>query len=163
MRSAARLAATRRPSHRYATRGRPLGARRYRYSARDDEDVLYLFFPETAEAREAGLASLQRLNTRLSESHASVSAQAGQAQLAAVTSFGTGVWDRLPELGMPVLVANGAHDVMINAFASCAMSQRLPNAKVVFFSDAGHGFLFQHHATFAREVLEFLDDRGKRS
>jgi pimeloyl-ACP methyl ester carboxylesterase len=124
----------------------------------DDEDVLYLFFPETADARAAGIASLRRLETRLAESQSAVSAQAGDAQLAAVTAFGTGVWDRLPDLEMPVLVANGAHDVMINSFASYAMSQRLPNAKVVLYSDAGHGFLFQHYAAFANEVLDFLDE-----
>ena len=124
----------------------------------DDEDVLYLFFPETYQARQAGIASLRRLDSRLTDSNATVSAQAGQAMLAAVTAFGTGVWERLPELEMPVLVANGAHDVMISAFASYAMSQRLPNAKVVLYSDAGHGFLFQHHDSFAREVLAFLAD-----
>jgi len=97
----------------------------------DDEDVLYLFFPETDEGRQAGLASLRRLDTRLSESHADVAPEAVDAQRAAISSFGTGVWDRLPELTLPVLVANGAHDVMIHAFASYAMSQRLPNAKVI--------------------------------
>jgi len=55
-----------------------------------------------------------------------------------------------------VLVANGAHDVMIHAFASYAMSQRLPNAKVILYSDAGHAFLFQHAEDFGHEVLSFL-------
>jgi pimeloyl-ACP methyl ester carboxylesterase len=47
---------------------------------------------------------------------------------------------------------------MVDAYASYAMSQRLPHAKVVLYSDAGHGFLFQHAADFGREVLEFLAD-----
>jgi pimeloyl-ACP methyl ester carboxylesterase len=62
----------------------------------------------------------------------------------------------VPELSLPVLVANGAHDVMVHAYASYAMSQRLPNAKIVLYSDAGHGFLFQHPVEFGREVLRFL-------
>ena len=66
------------------------------------------------------------------------------------------MWDRLGELTLPVLVANGAHDVMIHAFASYAMSQRLPNAKVIRYSDAGHAFLFQHPDDFGHEVLNFL-------
>ena len=66
------------------------------------------------------------------------------------------MWDRVAELELPVLVANGAHDVLIHAYASYAMSQRLPNAKIVLYSDAGHGFLFQHHEDFARETAEFL-------
>jgi hypothetical protein len=41
--------------------------------------------------------------------------------------------------------ANGAHDVMIHAFRSYyATYQRLPNAKVILYSNAGHDFLFQH-------------------
>jgi hypothetical protein len=89
-----------------------------------DEDFLYLFFPETDTARQAGLASLRRLNTRLTASHAEVSPKAVQAQLAAIRSFGTGMWDRLGELTLPVLIANGPHDVMIDSYASYAMSQR---------------------------------------
>src|SRR5207245_2266323 len=106
------------------------------------------------EGRQAGLASLRRLDTRLSESHAGVVREAVAAQRAAISSFGTGVWDRLGELRLPVLVANGAHDVMIDAraFASYAMSQRLPHAKVILYSDAGHAFLFQHADDFGHEV-----------
>ncbi len=122
----------------------------------DDEDFLYLFFPETDKARQAGLASLRRLDTRLADSHAAVAPEAVNAQRAASSSFGTGVWERLGELTLPVLVANGAHDVMISAFASYAMSQRLPNAKVILYSDAGHAFLFQHAEEFGHEVLRFL-------
>ena len=33
---------------------------------------------------------------------------------------------------------------MIHAFRSYAVSQLLPNAKVILYSNAGHGFLFQH-------------------
>ena len=82
--------------------------------------------------------------------------EASEAQATAIGSYGTGVWDRLGELTQPVLVANGAHDVMVPAFASYAMSQRLPNAKVILYSDAGHGFLFQHADEFGHEVLRFL-------
>ncbi len=64
--------------------------------------------------------------------------------------------DVLGELTLPVLVANGAHDVLIHAYASYAMSQRLPNAKVILYSDAGRAFLFQHAGDFGHEVLNFL-------
>ncbi|GAA2898072.1 alpha/beta hydrolase [Streptosporangium fragile] len=121
----------------------------------DDEDFLYLFFPETPQARAAGIASLRRLDHRLKTSGANVAPATVVAQVAVNRSF-KGFYDRLGELTMPVLVANGAHDVMIHAYASYAMSQRLPNAKVVLYSDAGHGFLFQHAADFADEVDRFL-------
>ena len=92
----------------------------------------------------------------LGVSHAEVSPKAVQAQLAAIRSFGTGVWDRLGELSLPVLVANGSQDVMISALASYAMSQRLPHAKVILYSDVGHAFLFQYAQEFGHEVLRFL-------
>ena len=65
-------------------------------------------------------------------------------------------WDRLDELVLPVLVANGAHDVLIHAFGTYAMARRLPQAKIILYSDAGHGFLFQHADDFSDEVLRFL-------
>jgi pimeloyl-ACP methyl ester carboxylesterase len=120
----------------------------------DDNDMLYLFYPETEQARTDGIASLRRT---AQQSSAVVSPEAFAAQIAAVTSFGTGVWDRLEQLTMPVLVANGAHDMMINSYASYAMSQRPPNARVILYSDAGHAFLFQHPDRFAHDVLAFLD------
>ena len=47
---------------------------------------------------------------------------------------------------------------MIDAFASYAAVQVLPNAKLVLYSDAGHAFLFQHLKEFATEVKVFLRD-----
>ena len=132
-----------------------VGQTAYKSASLGDEDYLYLFFPETDAARAAGLASLRRLDYRLNRSHAEVSPGQMTAQIAATRAF-KGLWDRVPDLTLPVLVANGAHDVMIHAYASYAMSQRLPDGKVVLYSDAGHGFLFHHHQDYAREVLQFL-------
>ncbi len=56
----------------------------------------------------------------------------------------------------PVLVANGRNDIMVSTYASYAMAQTLPNARLVIYPDAGHGFLFQYPQDFADEVLRFL-------
>ncbi|MEU0497472.1 alpha/beta hydrolase [Mycobacterium sp. NPDC006124] len=125
------------------------------HAVNDDEDYLHLFFPETERARAAGLASLRRLDVRLATSGAAVQDETYRGQLTAVATF-AGYYDRLGELTLPVLVANGARDVMINSYATYAMSQKLPDAKVVLYSDAGHGFLFQHVEDFAHEVDRFL-------
>ena len=125
------------------------------HAVNDDEDYLHLFFPETERARAAGLASLRRLDVRLATSGAAVQDETYRGQLTAVATF-AGYYDRLGELTLPVLVANGAHDVMINSYATYAMSQKLPDAKVILYSDAGHGFLFQHIEDFAHEVDRFL-------
>jgi hypothetical protein len=84
-----------------------------------DEDFLF-FFPETDEGRQAGLSSLRRLDMCLDASHAVVASEAITAQSAVFSSFGIGVWDRLGELKLPVLVANGAQVDMISAFVSTA-------------------------------------------
>ncbi|MCX2714570.1 alpha/beta fold hydrolase [Mycolicibacterium sp. J2] len=126
-----------------------------RHAVNDDEDYLYLFFPESDQGRAAGLESLRRLDVRLGRSQAAVQDATYHAQLGAIATFG-GYYDRLSELKLPVLVANGAHDVMINSYASYVMSKQLPDAKVVLYSDAGHGFLFQHIDDFAHEVNRFL-------
>ncbi|BBH68625.1 alpha/beta hydrolase [Actinoplanes sp. OR16] len=123
------------------------------HAVNGDEDFLYLFFGESERARAAGLASLRRLETRLTD--AAVSPATYRAQLTAIATF-AGYWHRQDELTLPVLVANGAHDVMIDSYATYAMSRRLPDAKAVLYSDAGHGFLFQHPEDFAAEISRFL-------
>jgi pimeloyl-ACP methyl ester carboxylesterase len=123
----------------------------------DDDDFLYLFFPDSGPGRELGVESLRRLDARTTAAdHVPVSLETVKAQLAVIASTGSSVWDRLAEIGIPVLVANGAHDRMIDAYATYAMAGRLPNAKIVLYSDAGHGFLFQHADDFSGEVLTFL-------
>jgi pimeloyl-ACP methyl ester carboxylesterase len=123
----------------------------------DDEDLLYLFFPESPDGRAAGLASLQRLS--VTPSAAVVSAVGVQAQAAALTRWSSGTdsaWARLEELTMPVLVAAGAQDRLMDAYNSYAMVRRLPNANLIIYGDAGHAFLFQHAQAFGRQVLDFL-------
>ncbi|MFF5160136.1 alpha/beta fold hydrolase [Streptomyces sp. NPDC000348] len=63
----------------------------------------------------------------------------------------------MPAASLPALVAGGAPDVMIHAYAAYAMPQRLPDAEVALHSDAGHGFVFRRPEDFAREVNGFLD------
>jgi pimeloyl-ACP methyl ester carboxylesterase len=125
----------------------------------DDEDFLYLFFTDSPASREAGLASLRRLDRRLSNSKAEVKPASWKSQAGAIAAWGMGkgaAYPRLSEITAPVLVANGAHDVMVHAYNSYAMAQKLPNARLVLYPDAGHGFLFQHAQGFGREVNEFL-------
>jgi len=125
----------------------------------DDEDFLYLFFADTPTSRAAGLASLRRLDRRLATSRASVSPESWKVQAGAIAAWAAGkdsAYARLAEIRAPALVANGANDVMIHAYHSYAMSQRLPHAQLLLYPDAGHGFLFQYPDHFGRQVNEFL-------
>jgi pimeloyl-ACP methyl ester carboxylesterase len=127
----------------------------------DDEDFLYLFFADTPSSRDAGLASLRRLERRLALSKAAVKPESWKVQAAAIAAWAMGkgsAYPRLSEITAPALVANGANDVMIHAYNSYAMSQRLRRAHLLLYPDAGHGFLFQYADHFGRQVNEFLRD-----
>jgi pimeloyl-ACP methyl ester carboxylesterase len=124
----------------------------------DDEDFLYMFYPETEHARSAGMESLHRIGAAQLEESPGISPQAIGAQGTALAAWSRGenTWDRLADLQLPVLVASGAHDILMHPFGAYSMSQRLPHGKVVIYSDAGHAFLFQHIEDFSREVDDFL-------
>ncbi|MEJ0024464.1 MAG: alpha/beta hydrolase [Rhizomicrobium sp.] len=124
-----------------------------------EEHFLYLFFGLDEASQRAGRQSLKRLEPRLSASHAEVSATAWGRQLQAIMTWAGGdgsAWDRLEEIAVPVLVANGAHDVMVDAGDSFAMVRRLKTATALFYGDAGHAFLFQHPDEFGKATLDFL-------
>lgn len=128
----------------------------------DLEDVLYLFYPETEAARGKGLQHFSTIATGMPRNAPVVTQEAAMGQLAAIRASLTAPWAQavasLKKLTLPVLYANGAHDVMIDALASYAAVQELSNAKLVLYSDAGHAFLFQHLEDFTAEVKSFLHD-----
>jgi pimeloyl-ACP methyl ester carboxylesterase len=126
-----------------------------------EDDFLYLFFGLDAASQQLGRQSLARLETRLKLSEAEVSSEAWRNQLLAIVAWVSGrdsAWERLDELQCPVLIANGAHDVMVDASNSFAMTKRLKDATTIFYSDSGHGFLFQHPEEFGRAVVDFLSE-----
>lgn len=116
-------------------------------------DFLFLFYPETENAVASGEASLARIQA---QPHGpEVTAEAFMAQIKAISSW-PGVIHRAKEFRLPMLVANGAHDVMLPAYRSYVLSQQAPDAKLVLYPDAGHAFLFQHIEDFAAEIDRFL-------
>lgn len=123
-------------------------------SANDTQDFLFLFYPETESAVAAGTASLRRIETQPDQGPP-VTAEAFMAQVRAVSAW-PGVLHRARELRMPVLVANGAHDVMLPAYRSFVLSQQAPDAKLVLYPNAGHAFLFQEIDDFASQLDLFL-------
>jgi pimeloyl-ACP methyl ester carboxylesterase len=124
------------------------------------DDLLFLFYPETEAARARGVDHLEHVSTRLAAGGPQVSETAAMGQLTAVagilaTPF-DGVRASLESIKQPVLYANGVHDVMIPAIASYVAVQHLDDATLVLYSDAGHGFLFQHARAFTTQVADFL-------
>ena len=128
----------------------------------DVEDMLYLFYPETEAARASGIEHLGKVTSTTPANAPVVSEEAAMGQLEAIMTSLAAPWEdvveNLKRIKQPVLYANGSHDVMIDAFASYAAVQVLPNAKLVLYSDAGHAFLFQHLGDFSTEVKNFLEN-----
>ncbi|MEJ7928225.1 alpha/beta hydrolase [Sphingobium sp. AN641] len=125
----------------------------------DDENYIFLFFGNHEEGRRLGIESLRRLDTRLLKSKAVVTPEAWGNQLQACMSFMGGkdaALDRLDEIQVPILVANGAHDVMVPSEHSFEMAKRSKNVTTVIYGDDGHGFLFPHYEDFGKIALDFL-------
>jgi pimeloyl-ACP methyl ester carboxylesterase len=126
----------------------------------DENDLLYLFYPDTESARAAGFEHLAKVSARLATGGPAVSEKAAMAQLTAIGQLLSVPFDKvrsnLEAIKQPVLYANGVHDVMISALASYVAVQHLDSAILVLYSDAGHAFLFQHARAFATEVTNFL-------
>ncbi|KAJ9605710.1 hypothetical protein H2200_009559 [Cladophialophora chaetospira] len=68
-----------------------------------------------------------------------------------------GTYDRLGELKMPVLVAQGSDDFMFPTINSFHLQQKVPNGQLIVYPNSGHGFLYQYAETFAKHVGIFLD------
>ena len=59
-------------------------------------------------------------------------------------------------ISVPVFIANGDSDPMILPHYSYLLAGLIPQSTVKIYPDSAHGFLFQHHAEFATDVVEFL-------
>ncbi|WP_406281135.1 alpha/beta hydrolase [Nocardia sp. NBC_00881] len=128
----------------------------------DLDDMLYLFYPETEEARKLGIEHFDKVSAAMPTDAPVVNEAAAMGQLQAITAALATPWEQvvagLGTIRQPVLYVNGMHDVMIHAFASYSAVEHLPSAKLVLYGDAGHAFLFQHLEEFTAEVKSFLAD-----
>lgn len=116
----------------------------------------HLFFTSSANGRRAAGEFLQRLKERKSGRDRPATPRAFLRQLKAIHAWGRQAPQPLEHIRIPVLIANGDHDIMVPTELSRDMARRLPQAQLVIFDDAGHGGIFQNHADFVRKALAFL-------
>lgn len=117
----------------------------------------HLFFTRTPHGRKSAREFLARLQERTKHRDKPVSIPAFFAQLKAIHAWGLQPRADLSRIRHPVLVANGDHDKMVPSSNSVDLAQRLPNAELVLYEDAGHGGIFQCHEQFVKKALEFLE------
>lgn len=116
----------------------------------------FLFFTRTPAGRRAGKAFLARLKKRTEDRDARISVRSYGAQLRAIHRWGQQPPADLSVIHQPVLVANGEADRMVPTSNSIDLAERLPNADLVIYPDAGHGGIFQFHEQFVERSLAFL-------
>jgi pimeloyl-ACP methyl ester carboxylesterase len=124
------------------------------------EDIFFLFFSATEASQAKGVEFVGRIFTRQDGRDADVTLDARDAQTETVRNWGipdTSRLNRLDGITQPVLVANGDNDIMVPTVNSYLLAGHLPNAKLIIYPDANHGFLFQYPHEFAAEVNTFLD------
>ena len=120
----------------------------------------FLFFPRNAEGKRAASDYFHRLKERTHNRDKRISMQARVAQLKAIRHAGQSQPDDLSLIAVPVLVANGDHDLMVDSSHSADMARRLPNARLKIYPNSGHGGVFQHHQTFLSDALQFLSEKS---
>jgi pimeloyl-ACP methyl ester carboxylesterase len=122
--------------------------------------LVKLFFTPSESSQAAGQAFATRLGARTEDREPLSGPKVAQAQIAAFRA-----WERvdgerfgkLRRITQSCLVVNGVRDTMIPVRNSYLLAEHLPNAMLLTYPDAGHGSLFQFHASFVRHATPFLD------
>lgn len=117
----------------------------------------YLFFTSTPNGRRTASLFLQRLKKRKKNRDKGPTPSAFLRQLKAITAWGKQAPQNLGRLRTPTLIVNGDNDIMVPSVNSIALANRIPNAQLVIYEDAGHGGIFQHYVDFVTKALAFLD------
>jgi len=79
---------------------------------------------------------------------------------AAITAWGipdASKLNRLAGITQPTFVANGDNDTMMHTENSYLLAEHLPNAQLLIYPDANHGFLDQYPELFGGHVRAFLN------
>jgi pimeloyl-ACP methyl ester carboxylesterase len=123
------------------------------------EEYLGVFFAGSATSKQAGKEALGRMYARTEDRDEMTNWATREAQYDAVCAWGIpdhSALERVQALEMPVFVANGDSDPMILPHYSYLLAGLIRQARVKIYPDSAHGFLFQHHAEFAADVISFL-------
>jgi pimeloyl-ACP methyl ester carboxylesterase len=123
------------------------------------DGYLRVFYTGSPQSNGAGRTSLDRILARKHERDDATGWETRQAQYDAVCAWGVpdhSLLERVGAITAPVFIANGDSDPMIRPHYSYLLAGLIPGAEIKIYPDAAHGFLFQHHEEFARDVERFL-------
>ena len=124
------------------------------------------FYYPTEAGRAIARASWDRINERQQDRSDFLQGEGITRQIAAFQQWSApdprNSYDRLHELSMPVLIANGDRDVIVPTANSFVLYERIPNARLAIYPGAGHGFLYQHAPEFTSQIQKFLDNETQK-
>jgi pimeloyl-ACP methyl ester carboxylesterase len=118
-----------------------------------------IFFTLSNASQAAGEAFIGRLLLRAEDRDRPSGPEVASAQMAAFRDWEQFTGERFADLhriAQPTLVVNGVHDEMIPVRNSYWLAEHLPNAVLLVYPDAGHGSLFEWHASFVNQASQFL-------
>ena len=116
----------------------------------------YLFFTQNKVGKDAARDFLKRLKERKENRDKKVKLYVLKKQLKAIEKWGHEKPADLSVFTLPVFIANGDHDRMVPTPLSYDMAKRFPNAQIKIYPNSGHGGIFQYHAEFIPQAIEFL-------
>ncbi|KAG9230808.1 Alpha/Beta hydrolase protein [Amylocarpus encephaloides] len=126
--------------------------------------VALSFFNPSPHGKAAARASWERVMSRAHQRSPHLDPKSAQRQTQAFKRFSDphplNPFERIGELKMPVLVANGDNDLLIPTINSIELVNILPNGYLHVYPNSGHGFLFQYAELFTSHVAIFLDSEG---
>jgi pimeloyl-ACP methyl ester carboxylesterase len=126
----------------------------------------WTFFSHSDKKQEVGEQWWQRMTKARKDRAPLLGPEGVQNQIASVQRFFSeehrdeGSYDRLDQIKIPVLVANGSNDLLVATENSYVLWKRLVNADahLHLYPDSGHGFLDEYHEHFSNLVNGFLDE-----
>lgn len=118
----------------------------------------YLFFTSTANGKKSASDFLARIKERKNDRDKEPSFKAFLRQLKAIEAWGNQLPQKLENLQIPTLIANGDNDIMVPTINSYDMAKRIKGSELVIYEDAGHGGIFQNYSEFNKIVRKFLEN-----
>ena len=123
------------------------------------EDHQVLFFTETESGLQETLKSLARINQRAATPIPPTRKENWMMQTLAMRDFFTNpqnYFSSLKEIHQPVLVGGAKNDLAFPLIDSYLLAREIPNAQLITYPQAGHGFHHQYHDHFGNLVNDFL-------
>ena len=132
----------------------------------NEDPMIKTFFSWSEKKRQLGQEWWARMSNSRKDRAPLATGDAVQRQIGAVMRYlggeyrEEGTYDRLDQIKIPVLVANGSNDILVPTHNSYVLFKKLVNAEPTLhlYPDSGHGFLDEYHEHFSNLVNNFLDE-----